>query len=126
MREQKFFRCKHCGNMVGVLNDSGVPMICCGEPMQLLVPNTVEASAEKHIPAVTVDGDMVTVQIGSVAHPMVEEHHIEFIYLMTETGAYNKRLKAGDEPTAKFNLSGDKLLAVYEYCNLHGLWKIEL
>lgn len=126
MSELKFFRCRHCGNMVEVLNDSGRPMTCCGEPMQLLAPNTVEAAVEKHVPAVTVDGDTVTVQIGSVLHSMLEEHHIEFIYLRTETGAYKKKLKAGDTPTAAFNLMGEKLLEVYEYCNLHGLWKINM
>lgn len=126
MSELKFFRCKHCGNMVEVLNDSGVPMICCGEPMQLLAANTTEAAVEKHVPAVTVDGDTVTVQIGSVLHPMLEEHHIEFIYLRTETCAYKKKLKAGDAPIATFNLMGEKLLEAYEYCNLHGLWKINM
>lgn len=126
MTEQKFFRCRHCGNMIEVLNDVGVPMLCCGEPMQLLVPNTIEASAEKHLPAVTLDGDTVTVQIGSLLHPMLEEHHIEFIYLRTEAGAYKKRLKAGEAPNATYHLGGDKLLEVYEYCNLHGLWKISM
>lgn len=126
MNEQKFFKCRHCGNMVGVLKDSGAPMICCGEPMQLLVPNAIEAAVEKHVPAVTVNGDIVTVQIGSVLHPMVEEHHIEFIYLRTETCSYKKKLHAGDAPIATFNLMGEKLVEVFEYCNLHGLWKISM
>lgn len=124
MCEQKFFRCKHCGNLVGLINNAGVPLICCGEPMQELVPNTVDAATEKHIPAVTMDGDTVTVKVGSVAHPMTEEHHIEFIYLQTEHGGQRKCLKVGTEAAARFQLADDTLLEVFAYCNLHGLWKV--
>lgn len=124
--EQKFFRCKHCGNLIGLIDNKGVPIVCCGDEMEELVPNTVEASSEKHIPQVKTEGNIVTVQVGSILHPMLEEHHIEFIYLETENGGQRKCLKVGSEPIAKFSLVDDRIKAVYEYCNLHGLWKITL
>lgn len=126
MCEQKFFRCKLCGNLVGLINNAGVPMSCCGEEMEELCPNTVEASTEKHIPEVTVDGCMVHVKVGSVAHPMTEEHHIEFIYLQTEQGGQKKCLKIEDEAQVVFALKDDKPVVVFAYCNLHGLWKAEI
>ena len=123
---QKFFICKHCGNMVGLINDKGVPLVCCGAGMSELVPNTVEASTEKHLPLVTVSGDSVSVQVGATPHPMEEAHSISFVYVETERGGQRKRLKVGEEPTLSFNFSNDKPLAVYAYCNLHGLWKTEV
>lgn len=126
MRELKFFRCRHCGNIIAMINDSGVPVICCGEKMELLSANTVDASREKHVPALTVDGDSVKVAVGSAAHPMIPEHFIQWICLQSENGEQLKYLKAGDAPEAEFMLCKDKPVAVYAYCNLHGLWKTEL
>lgn len=126
MKDLKFYRCKHCKNLVELLHDGGVPMICCGEAMEILAPNTVEAATEKHIPDVTVENNEVSVKIGSVPHPMLEEHHIEFIYLQTQNGGQRKDLVPGEEAVAVFALQEDKPVAVYEYCNLHGLWKKEL
>ena len=123
---QKFFKCNKCGNLVGLINNGGVPLICCGENMAELVPNTVEASAEKHLPAVTVSGSSINVQIGSVPHPMENEHHIDFVFVETERGGQRKSLKAGEQPKASFALSDDKPAAVYAYCNLHGMWKTEI
>ena len=126
MREVKFFICKHCGNLVGMIFDSGAPLTCCGEKMTELVPNTVDAAQEKHVPVVTIEGDTVTVKVGSVAHPMLPEHYIQWIYIHTEQGGQRKALKPGDKPEATFLLAeGDKLIATYEYCNLHGLWMKE-
>lgn len=122
----KFFICKHCGNMVGLIEDKGVPMVCCGEKMTELIPNTVEASFEKHLPDVTVSGDGISVQIGSEPHPMDEAHHIVFVYVETERGGQRKCLRVGEEPKLSFSFSGDKPVAVYAYCNLHGLWKTEV
>jgi len=122
----KFFICKHCGNLVGLIDNKGVPMVCCGEEMSQLVPNTVEASAEKHLPAVTVSGDKIKVQVGSAPHPMESEHHITFVYVQTERGGQRKCLKVGEEPILTFCFSDDKPVAVYAYCNLHGLWVVEL
>lgn len=122
----KFFLCKHCGNLVGMIYDSGVPIICCGEPMQELVPNTTDAATEKHVPVVKVDEDLIEVEVGSVLHPMLEEHYIQWIYLMTEKGGQRKALKPGEEPKARFKVVDDKPLAVLEYCNLHGLWKADI
>ena len=127
MKELKFFRCKHCGNFAMMLHASGAPMTCCGEQMHEVVANTTEAATEKHIPVVTVDGDTVTVAVGSVLHPMVEEHFIQWIYLETDAGGQLKYLAPGETPTATFKLAdGVKAVAAYEYCNLHGLWKKEL
>ena len=122
----KFFKCRRCGNMVGLINNGGVPMICCGEKLTELVPNTVEASSEKHLPAATVSGDGLSVQIGSAPHPMENEHHIEFVYVETKSGGQRKSLETGGEPKASFVFSDDKPTAVYAYCNLHGLWKTEI
>jgi len=124
--KQKFFICRHCGNMVGLIKDAGVPLVCCGDEMTELVPNTVEASAEKHIPVVTVSGSSVSVQVGSTLHPMEEAHFISFVYVETERGGQRKCLKPGNEPKISFNFIDDKPLAVYAYCNLHGLWKTEI
>lgn len=126
MSRQKFFICEHCQNLVGMINNANVPLTCCGEQMKELVPNTVEASEEKHIPAVTVSGDTVTVKIGSAEHPMTEEHHIEFIYVETKKGGQRKSLQVGEEPTAIFKLADDTALEVFAYCNIHGLWKVEV
>ena len=122
-QEQTFFVCKHCGNFVGMIFNAGVKMICCGENMVKLEPNTVEASTEKHLPVVKVDGNKVTVQIGSELHPMIDAHKIDFIYIETEKGGQRKNLVANNSPIAEFYLQDDKLVSAYAYCNLHGLWK---
>ena len=122
----KFFRCDHCGNFVGVINDAGVPMMCCGQKMTEVVAGTTDAAVEKHVPVVTVDGNIVKAVVGSVEHPMIEEHYIEWIALETEKGVQRKTLKAGDAPAAEFALTADdKVVAAYAYCNLQGLWKSE-
>jgi len=123
---QKFFVCKHCGNMVDLVQDKGVPLVCCGENMERLEPNTVEASVEKHLPAVTVSGDSISVQVGSVPHPMEDKHHIAFVYVETQRGSQRKCLKVGEEPKLNFSFSDDKPIAVFAYCNLHGLWVTEV
>ena len=126
MKETKFFICEHCGNLVEVINDAKVPMVCCGQKMTQLIPGTVEASVEKHLPVVTVEADKVKVEIGSVAHPMAEEHSILWVYLQTDKGGQRKNLAVGEAPFAEFTLCGEKPEAVYAYCNLHGLWKTEI
>ena len=126
-RNKKFYLCKHCGNFVDMIDDKGIPLVCCGEEMAELVANTVEASAEKHLPHCTMLDNTLIVQVGSVPHPMTEEHHITFIYVETENGGQLRYLKIGDEPPkAEFLFVNDKPVAVYEYCNIHGLWKTKL
>lgn len=126
-KDQKFFICKHCGNIVGMIHSSGVPVVCCGEPMSELVPNTIEASVEKHLPAVETNGSSVSVKIGSVPHPMSEAHYIDWVYLMTEQGGQRKCLSIGGEPAVSFSLTdGDKAVSAFAYCNLHGLWKTDI
>lgn len=121
----RFFKCNHCGNVIEKVVDKGVPVVCCGERMQELIPNTVDASGEKHVPVVTqLDENTIKVEVGSVAHPMLEEHHIAFIYVETERGGI--RVKLTDKPEAVVYLGDERPIAVYEYCNLHGLWKTEL
>jgi len=112
--------------MVGLISDVGPPLTCCGDEMTELVPNTVEASAEKHLPAVTVLEDSISVQVGSVAHPMEDSHNIVFVYVETQCGGQRKCLKVGGAPALSFSFTDDKPVAVYAYCNLHGLWKTEL
>lgn len=125
--EVKFYRCNVCGNIVGLIKNGGGELVCCGQPMELLVPGTTDGAAEKHVPAVTVEGNLVHVQVGSVPHPMLPEHYIEWVYLLTEQGGQRKPLKPGDEPKVTFSLAdGDKPVAAYEYCNIHGLWKANI
>ena len=117
----KFYRCRHCGNVIVKFVDSGVPVVCCGEQMEELSPNTVDASNEKHVPVVRqTEGGKLKVEVGSIPHPMTPEHHIVFIYVEMENGGIRIDLKDKPEATA---YCSDKPIAVYEYCNLHGLWK---
>lgn len=122
-KEPKFFVCKHCGNLVTLLHESGAPLSCCGEEMKELTANTTEAATEKHLPVVSINGNTVSVAVGSVEHPMVPEHFIQWIYLETDKGFQVKYLNPGDKPKAVFVLEDEKPIAAYEYCNLHGLWK---
>ncbi len=122
----RFYICEHCGNLIGMINDAGVPMMCCGQKMTELKPGTVEASHEKHIPVVAIEGNIVKVEIGSAAHPMLEEHSILWVYLQTDRGGQRKCLEVGSEPAVTFALADEKPVAVYAYCNLHGLWKADI
>lgn len=122
--EMKFYQCAHCGKIIAVVKESGVPVMCCGQKMQEIVPGTTDAAVEKHVPVYEVNGNVVTVCIGSVAHPMLEEHYIEWVSLQTKGGNQRKALKPGDEPKVCFAIcDGDEVEAVYAYCNLHSLWK---
>jgi superoxide reductase len=122
--EMKFKKCSHCGQIVAMVQDKGVPIICCGEPMQDIIPGTTDAAVEKHVPSYKVEGGKVIVQVGEVEHPMAEEHYIEWVSLQTEFGNQRKALKPGDAPKVCFSMcDGDSVKAVYAYCNLHGLWK---
>lgn len=122
----KFFKCNHCGNIISMIEDKGVPVKCCGENMEELKANTTDAATEKHVPVVKAEEHKVLVEVGSTMHPMTDEHLIEWIYLETEEGGQLKKLTASDEPKTVFCLADDKAKAVYGYCNLHGLWKQEL
>lgn len=123
--EIKFYICRHCGKIVAVVKDTPVPVMCCGEKMELLVPGTTDGAAEKHVPVYSIDNGIVRVKIGEAAHPMIPEHYIQWVVIQTEQGAVQGReLKPGEAPEAEFALlPGDKVAAVYAYCNLHGLWK---
>ena len=122
----KFYICEKCGNIVEKHENSGVPVVCCGQKMTELVAGTVEASREKHIPVVEVGEGVVTVTVGSVLHPMTEEHLISWVYLETDRGSQKKLLSASDSPVVKFALADEKPVDVYAWCNLHGLWKTEI
>lgn len=122
----KFYKCSHCGNIIIKVHDAMVPVTCCGQKMEELIPGTTDAATEKHVPAVEVNGKVVRAQIGSVEHPMVDVHYIEFVVLESKEGVQVKYLKPGDAPVAEFVLTeSDEPVAVYEYCNLHGLWKAD-
>ena len=120
----KFFVCEKCGNFVGMIKESGAPMVCCGEKMKELVPGTSDGAAEKHVPVVKFEGKKVIVTVGEVEHPMVDAHYIEWIAIETAKGAQRKVLKPGQKPELEFILTDDdSFVAAYAYCNLHGLWK---
>jgi len=120
----KFYKCKHCGKVITILSNEGVPTICCGEEMFELIPGTTDAAVEKHVPVVSIEGNKVNVVVGSVVHPMTPEHYIQWIVLETKAGYQVKELTPTCEPKASFVLAeGDEIVAVYEYCNLHNLWK---
>lgn len=125
--KQKFLRCKKCGAMVGVVKecrDENCKIKCCGEEMQELVPGESDGAVEKHVPVYVKEGNNVVVTVGEVAHPMTEEHYIEWISIQTKFGNQRKSLKPSDEPRAIFALcEDDEVEAVYAYCNLHGLWR---
>lgn len=119
----KFFKCRHCGKIIAIVNERNVPTICCGEPMSEMVPNTSDGAVEKHVPVYEVKDNVVTVTVGEVKHPMMENHYIEWIAIETNFGNQRKILKPGEEPVAKFALlEGEKVIRVVEHCNLHGLY----
>ena len=122
--ELKFFKCEHCGNIIEMVKDKGVPVVCCGQRMTELVAGTSDGAREKHVPVYEVKDNIVHVKVGEVAHPMIPEHYIEWIVLQTKNGVQRKELNPGDKPEACFALcDGDEVEAVYAYCNPHGLWK---
>lgn len=122
--KQKFYICQHCGNIIAMIRDKGVPVYCCGEKMHPITPGTTEASTEKHIPVYEVEGDTVHVTVGAQEHPMTPEHHIQWICLETEHGIQYAHLDPDDEPRAKFALcDGDEVRAVYAFCDQHSLWR---
>ncbi|NLF35036.1 MAG: desulfoferrodoxin [Clostridiales bacterium] len=122
----RFYRCNHCGNIIAFVHASGVPVVCCGEQMGELIPNSTDASVAAHLPVISVDGRKVTVNVGATTHPMIPEHSIEWVALQTKQGNQRKTLSPGDAPMAEFMLcEGDAVEAAFAYCNLHGLWKAE-
>lgn len=122
--EQKFYICKHCGNIVELIQKGGGVLVCCEDEMKELVPNSTEAANEKHVPEIIVYGSQVIVNVGAAPHPMTEQHYIGWICIRTTKGVYRKDLAPLDEPTAAFALAeNENIISAYAYCNLHGLWK---
>ena len=125
--EVKYYVCSHCGNIIEMVKDEGVPIMCCGTVMKGLRPGMTDASAEKHVPVCTVQGEHVHVSVGAAPHPMEKEHYIEWITLVTDQGIYRKKLAPGEDPAADFYLAGgEKVKETYAYCNLHALWISEM
>lgn len=123
----KFYKCHDCKNIITFIEDAGVPVMSCGEEMKEMIPNSTDAAGEKHVPVVTVEGKKVIVNVGEVDHPMLDEHFITYVALESKQGTQIKKLVPGAKPHAEFMLTDDdELVAVYEYCNLHGLWKKEV
>ena len=118
-----FYRCESCGNIVTLIKKGGGTITCCGEPMKKLEANSTDAAKEKHVPVVTKEDGKIRIAVGSTLHPMLQEHYIEWIALVTEGRVEFKFLNPGEEPIAEFEdvKSGE----IYAYCNLHGLWKVE-
>lgn len=123
----KFYKCVNCDCIMGMIQSDGRVPACCGEELKELVPNTVDAAQEKHVPVITVNGNTVHVAVGSVVHPMEDDHYIQWIYLQTQKGGQRKILSPNEKPEADFVLTpDDKPIAAYEYCNKHGLWKADV
>ncbi|MBR1714568.1 MAG: desulfoferrodoxin [Treponema sp.] len=121
----KFFKCKKCGKIVEIVNEGCPVIVCCGDEMVELKANTTDGAAEKHVPVIEKDGENVKVKVGSAVHPMEDVHYIQWITIETDKGIQRKKLNPGENPEATFVLAGEKLVAAYEYCNKHGLWKAE-
>ena len=122
--EQKFYICEHCGKIVALVKESGVPEMCCGQKMKEIIPGTTDASVEKHVPVYRIENNIVKVKVGEAEHPMLPEQYIEWISIQTKEGNQRKALKPGIPPEICFALcDGDEVEAVYAYCNLHSLWK---
>ena len=119
------YRCKHCGNMLIMVNKGGGAMTCCGSPLEAITPNTTDGAVEKHVPVVENVGGKLKVTVGSVIHPMTEEHYIMWIAVKIKENVYLKYLKPGDEPVAYFDVPEGESGTAYEYCNLHGLWSYD-
>ena len=120
----EFFKCSHCGNIIGMVKNTGVPVKCCGQNMEKLEAGVSDAAQEKHVPVATVEGNTVHVKVGSAAHPMLDAHFIEWVAIETAQGAQRKALLPDTDPAVDFAMTeGDTLQTVYAYCNLHGLWK---
>lgn len=122
----KFYVCEHCKNVIFKATDSGVPVVCCSEPMKELVAGTTDAAREKHVPVFEINGKTVSVKVGDVEHPMMEKHYIMWIALETNQGVQFKFLSPDDAPEATFAMTdNEEFKAVYAYCNLHSLWMAE-
>ena len=122
--KQTFYICHHCGNIVAMIRDQGVPIVCCGEKMEPILPGKTEASTEKHLPMYEIRDQLVFVTVGSAEHPMTKDHFIEWICLETEQGIQYAYLEPEDAPKAQFALCpGDRVRAVYAFCNQHDLWR---
>ncbi|MDP4119788.1 MAG: desulfoferrodoxin family protein [Bacillota bacterium] len=123
---RKFYKCGVCGNIVGLIESGGGTLSCCGQPMTMLVPNSTDAAQEKHVPVLLTENGKLFVQIGSIPHPMTEEHFIKWIYICTKTGGYRHWFKPGDEPKVEINIKEEEIKTIFAYCNLHGLWQNEI
>ena len=120
----KLFICSHCGNIATLVEDKKVPLSCCGELMKKIEPNTFDGAVEKHVPKYLIEGNLIKVSVGEVEHPMVEDHYIKWIILETSEGFKVKNLNYTDAPVAIFSLlDGEEVIAAYEFCNKHGVWK---
>lgn len=125
--ECQFLVSKQCGKIVEVIHDTKEPCVCCGDTMEVMTANTSEGAAEKHLPVVERNGRNITVKVGSIFHPMSEEHSIGWVYLQTKKGSQRKNLLPTEEPVAYFTVTeDDEPVAAYAYCNLHGFWKTEI
>ena len=117
----KYYRCPVCGNIIEVVNGDVSRVKCCGKELELLVANTVDAALEKHVPVYEIDNEEIVVKVGDIIHPMEEKHYIMWISLVTDDKVIRVNLNPGDEPVVRFPYIKDAI--IYEYCNLHGLWK---
>ncbi len=124
--EQRFYKCSHCGKIIAIVKETGVPVMCCGQVMNEIIADSTDAAKEKHVPKFIIDNNKIIVTVGDVEHPMTAEHSIEWVSIKTKQSNQRKVLSAGQKPQVTFAIcEDDELIAVYAYCNLHGLWKAE-
>ena len=124
MENQVFYRCSICGNLITMLEDSGIAPVCCGQKMNKLDPGTTDASHEKHVPIIDCEERKVFITVGELPHPMSELHYIEWIWLQTTRGGHLRKLYPGEAPSARFRIcASERPLCAWAWCNLHGLWK---
>ncbi len=118
----QIYKCPICGNIIEVIHSGAGQLVCCGQPMELLIAKSQDVGFEKHVPIIEKTDTEVTVTVGSISHPMEESHYLEFIEIIADNKIYRQFLKPGDQPTALFNIKADTI-EVRVYCNIHGLWQ---
>jgi superoxide reductase len=119
-----FYYCEECGHVVFIAVPGAPTLTCCGQDMVRLEANTKDASLEKHVPVIVPEGDKTTIKVGSAPHPMTEEHHIAFVSVVRKDGKVGiAKLDATGVPETTFNMKAEDIGEVYEFCNIHGLWK---
>lgn len=127
MKRIRFFKCNVCGQIIAIVHDTNLPIVCCGKEMKEIIPSTKDMGNEKHVPVYKRKCDTVEVNVGEIDHPMEPKHHINWIMILTDKGYYTKSFRKLDKPNLKFCIDEDEVIcSIYSYCNIHGLWINEI